>query len=189
MDVPLDYWAYDYIEILHQDGYIAGCNVDPMLYCPEDILTRAESAVFVERGIHGAEYLPLQPTDQVFADVPLVEWFAKWTTALWNDGYTTGCGTDPLIYCPFQENTRAEGSVFLLRMMNGVDYVPPEPTGLFADVPMTAWYADWAEVAYNAGIIPACQTEPEKIFCPWDPLDRAMAAYMMVQAKGIQISR
>jgi hypothetical protein len=188
VDVPLEHWAHDYIEILYQDGYIAGCNVDPMLYCPEDILTRAESAVFVERGIHGADYLPLQPTDQVFVDVPLAEWFAKWANALWDDGFTTGCGTDPLIYCPFQENTRAEGSVFFLRMMYGADYVPPEPTGLFADVPTTAWYADWAEAAYNAGIIPACQTEPEKFFCPWDPLDRAMAAYMMVQAKGIQVS-
>jgi hypothetical protein len=186
VDVPLDHWAHDYIEILYQEGYIAGCGQDPMRYCPEDILTRAESAVFMERGIHGAEYLPVQPLDQVFSDVPLAEWFAKWTTALWDDGYTTGCGTNPLIYCPFQENTRAEGSVFFLRMMHGADYVPPEPIGVFADVPVEAWYADWAEAAYNGGIIPACQTGPEMLFCPWESLDRAMAAYMMVQAKGLQ---
>jgi hypothetical protein len=187
MDVPIDHWAHDYIELLYQEGYIAGCNVDPMLYCPEDILTRAESAVFIERGIHGADYLPVQPSEPIFADVPLTEWFAKWTDGLWNDGYTTGCGTDPLIYCPFQENTRAEGSVFFLRMMHGVDYVPPEPTGLFADVPVSAWYADWVEAAYNAGIIPVCQTEPELLFCPYDPLDRAMTAYMMVQAKELPV--
>jgi hypothetical protein len=71
--------------------------------------------------------------------------------------------------------------------MHGADYVPPEPIGLFSDVPATEWYADWAEAAYNAGIIPACQTEPEFLFCPEDPLDRAMAAYMMVQAKGLQV--
>jgi hypothetical protein len=186
-DVPLDHWAHDYIETLYQGGYIAGCSVDPMLYCPEDILTRAESAVFVERGIHGADFLPDQPAEQTFADVPLTEWFAKWTTALWNDGYTAGCGTNPFIYCPFQYHSRAEGCVFFLCMMYGSDYVPPEPTGLFADVPITAWYADWVEAAYNAGIIPACQTTPQLLFCPEDPLDRAMAAYMMVQAKGIQI--
>jgi hypothetical protein len=186
-DVPLDHWAHDYIEKLYQEGYIAGCNLDPLMYCPNAAMNRAESAVFVERGIHGADYLPDQPTEQIFADVPLTEWFAKWATALWEDGYTAGCGTDPLIYCPLQGHTRAEGSVFFLRMMHGSEYVPPEPTGIFADVPTTTWYADWAEAAFNAGIIPACQTEPELLFCPEDPLDRAMAAYMMVQAKDLTI--
>jgi hypothetical protein len=186
-DVPLDYWAYEAIETLYQAGYVAGCSTDPLMYCPEATMTRAESAVFIERGIHGADYLPDQPTEQIFADVPLEEWFAKWATALWNDGYTAGCGTDPLIYCPLQGHTRAEGSVFFLRMMHGADYVPPDPIGLFADVPIEAWYADWAEAAYNEGIIPACQTEPEMLFCPEDSLDRAMAAYMMVQAKGLQV--
>jgi hypothetical protein len=187
VDVPLDHWAYDYIENLYQDGYVAGCNPDPLMYCPDATMTRAESAVFVERGIHGADYLPDQPTEQIFADVPLTEWFAKWATALWNDGYTAGCDTDPLIYCPLHGHTRAEGSVFFLRMMHGVDYVPPEPTGIFADAPITVWYAKWVEAAYAAGIIPACQTEPELLFCPEEALDRAMAAFMMVQSKGLDI--
>jgi hypothetical protein len=187
VDVPLAHWAYDYIETLYQDGYTAGCSLDPFMYCPEATMTRAESAVFVERGIHGAETLPDQPTEQIFADVPLTEWYAKWVMTLWNDGYTAGCGTDPLIYCPLEGHTRAEGIVFFLRMMHGADYVPPEPVGLFKDVPIEAWYADWAEAAYDAGIIPACQTEPDLLFCPEEPLDRAMAAYMMVQAKGLHI--
>jgi parallel beta-helix repeat protein len=186
-DVPFDHWAYETIETLYRAGYVAGCSTDPLMYCPEATMTRAESAVFVERGIYGADHLPDQPTEQIFADVPLTEWFAKWATALWNDGYTAGCGTDPLIYCPLQGHTRAEGSVFFLRMMNGADYVPPEPVGLFTDVPITAWYADWVEAAYNAGIIPACQTEPEMLFCPEEPLNRAMAAYMMVHAKGLKV--
>jgi hypothetical protein len=186
-DVPLDHWAHDTIEVLYQEGYVSGCSEDPLLYCPEDILTRAESAVFIERGIHGASYMPQQPTEQIFADVPLVEWYAKWATALWEDGYTAGCDTDPLSYCPLRDHTRAEGCVFFLRMMHGAEYLPPEPVGLFADVPLDAWYADWVEAAYNAGIIPACQTEPELRFCPQNLLDRAMAAYMMVQAKGLPL--
>jgi hypothetical protein len=186
-DVPLDHWAHDYIEVLYQEGYVAGCSSDPLLYCPDQVMTRAESAVFVERGAHGAEYLPDQPTEQIFADVPLHEWFAKWSTALWEDGYTEGCGIDPLIYCPFQEHTRAEGCVFFLRMMYGIDYVPPDPQGIFADVPLDGWGAKWAEAAYNAGLIPACETDPELKFCPEDPLDRATGAYMMVRAKGLDV--
>ena len=79
-------------------------------------MTRAESAVFLERGIHGAGYLPATPLGTTFTDVPIWEWFAKWAEGLWIDGFTAGCGTDPLIYCPLQEHTRTEGAVFFLRI-------------------------------------------------------------------------
>jgi hypothetical protein len=186
-DVPLDHWAYAYIETLYQLGYIAGCSTSPRLYCPEQIMTRAESAVFVERGIHNAEYMPPDPTQQIFDDVALSEWFAKWASQLWEDGYTSGCGTNPLIYCPLQEHTIAEGCVFYLRMMNGNDYEPSQASGIFADVPSTEWYARWVEAAYQAGILIPCQYEPELRACPLDGLDRATGAYMMVQAKEIEL--
>jgi hypothetical protein len=156
------------------------------MYCPENAMTRAESAVFVGRGVHGADYMPQQPTTQIFADVALWEWFAKWVTALWEDGYTAGCGTDPLIYCPLLGHTRAEGAVFYLRMLNGPEYEPPPPMGIFADVPIDAWYAKWVEPAYELGLIEPCQEEPELRYCPLDPLTRAVAAYMMVKAKGLE---
>jgi hypothetical protein len=186
-DVPFGHWAHDYIEILYQKGYIAGCNLDPPLYCPEQIMTRAESAVFIERGIHNASYTPPDATQQIFDDVALTEWFAKWASQLWQDGYTSGCGTDPLIYCPLQEHTIAEGSVFYLRMMKGAEYEPQEAAGIFTDVPLEAWYARWVEDAYAEGILLPCQTEPDLMACPLDGLERAMGAYMMVQAKGIQL--
>jgi hypothetical protein len=187
LDVPPDHWAYDYIEALYREGYVSGCSSDPLMYCPESNMTRAESAVFVERGIWGAGYMPDQPAAQIFEDIPLWEWFAKWTAGLFEEGYTAGCGTNPLVYCPLQEHTRVEGAVFFLRMMHGAEYVPPDPAGIFADVDVGIWGAKWAEAAYNAGLIPACETSPELRFCPDDPLDRAMGAYMMVQAKGLSI--
>ena len=186
-DVPFDHWAYEEIELLYQEGYIAGCSSSPLMYCPEETMTRAESAVYIERGIHGAGYTPPQPTSVSFGDVPLSEWFAKWTEALWDDGYTSGCSSNPLMYCPDQGHTRTEGTVFYLRMMHGVNYVPPAASGIFADVDKNYWGAKWIEAAYNAGLIPACQTGAQLQFCPDDALDRAMAATMMVQAKGIEI--
>jgi hypothetical protein len=155
------------------------------MYCPEQAMTRAESAVFVERGVHGAGFVPSDPGSQVFDDVPLFEWFAKWATGLWDDGYTSGCGTNPLIYCPLLGHTRTEGTVFYLRMLHGSAFVPPTAQGIFADVDPGFWGAKWIEAAYNAGLIPACETSPQLKFCPDDPLTRAMAAYMMVQAKGL----
>jgi len=89
---------------------------------------------------------------------------------------------DPLVYCPNQQHTRAEGSVFFLRIAKGVGYQPPDPVGIFSDVNINAWYAGWVEAAYDEGILSACSSDPLQ-FCPDQPLNRAWAAYMMVQAK------
>jgi glucose/arabinose dehydrogenase/murein DD-endopeptidase MepM/ murein hydrolase activator NlpD len=190
VDVPVDYWARNYIEALYYRGFVAGCQATPTrMYCPGNILSRAESAVFVERGLHGAIPNPPYPTppSPTFSDVASSFWGFGWIESLWRDGFTAGCGTNPLIYCPNSQHTRAEGSVFFLRIKNGPAYQPPPGTGtVFTDVPQTAWYAGWVEAAYNQGILPACQASP-LAFCPNSPLDRAWAAYMMVQAKGITI--
>ena len=186
VDVPIDHWAYDYIEVLAEQNYVSGCSADPVMYCPEDTMTRSEGAVFVLRGLNGAGYMPPQPNETVFGDVLLSEWFSKWTDGLWDEGFTSGCSTDPLMFCPVQEHTRAEGTVFFLRMLHGAGYVPPDPVGLFSDVPVDYWGARWVEAAYEAGIILACD-ENANLFCPEEALTRAMAAYMMVQAKGLSV--
>jgi hypothetical protein len=186
-DVPLDHPYYNYIEALYQDGYVAGCSTDPLMYCPERIMNRAESSVFVERGIHGAEYDPQDPKAVVFDDVALDSWYADWVHGLWDDGYTAGRSTTALIYCPDEEHTRAEGCVFYLRMMYGADYLPEEGAGYFVDVDPEMWYAKWVDAAWEAGIAEPCETEPELRFCPEEGLTRAVAAYMMVQAKGLAL--
>ena len=185
-DVPVTHPYYAEIEALYRAGYIAGCATDPLRYCPDQTMNRAESAVFVERGIHGTDVLPLEPTTQTFADLPLDSWAAKWAGALWQDQYTAGCGNNPLIYCPWQAHTRAEGAVFFLRMLHGSGFVPEETTHqTFADVPLDTWYAKWVQAAYVAGLIPECQSTPELRFCPNDALSRGLAAYIMVRAKNL----
>jgi len=190
VDVPVGHWARSYIEALYYDGFVAGCQATPTrMYCPGNILSRAESAVFVERGQHGAIPAPPYPTppSPTFSDVAASFWGFGWIESLWRDGFTAGCGTNPLIYCPNSQHTRAEGSVFFLRIKNGPSYQPPPGTGtVFTDVAQTAWYAGWVEAAYAQGILPACNTNPLR-FCPDTPLDRAWAAYAMVQAKGITV--
>jgi len=187
VDVPIDHPYHDYIEMLYQEGYTAGCSAEPLMYCPENVMNRAESAVFAERGIHNADYVPPDPTEIVFDDVALDAWYANWVHGLWDDDYTSGCGTDPLVYCPEQEHTRAEGTVFYLRMMYGADYTPPAGQGYFTDVDPGMWYAKWVDAAYEAGIAEPCAIELELRFCPEEPLTRAVAAYMMVNSKGLSI--
>jgi hypothetical protein len=187
-DVAYSHWARADIESLYDAGYVAGCSTSPRLYCPDRILTRAESSVFILRGAHGAITSPptTPPPTPSFADVDPAFWGFGWIESLLAEGYTAGCGTDPLVYCPLRDHSRAEGSVFFLRIKNGVAYAPPTPTGIFSDVDPAAWYVGWVEAAYNQGLLPACSTTPLQ-FCPDNPLDRSWAAYMMVRAKGIPV--
>jgi len=46
-DVPLSYWAVDWIEELYADGITGGCGGGN--YCPDNSVTRAEGAVFLVR--------------------------------------------------------------------------------------------------------------------------------------------
>jgi hypothetical protein len=184
-DVPAGQWAREYIEALYRAGYVAGCSSEPLLYCPDRILNRAESAVFILRGVYGAIPTPpyTPPALPTFADVPLTHWGYGWVESLWRDGFTAGCNTSPLMYCPDRQHTRAEACVFFMRIKRGVAFMPPAPTGLFADVDTGAWYAGWVEAAYREGLLTACGSDP-LTFCPDGLLDRSWAAYMMVQAKG-----
>src|SRR3990170_655460 len=185
-DVPVDHPYYLQIEALWRHGFTSGCKADPPMFCPEATMNRAEGVVFIERGIWGSQFMPGAPTTQVFSDLPADDWAAKWASALWLDGYTSGCSAEPLNFCPLRGYTRAEGTVFYLRMMYGRDFLPPDAQGVFGDVPREYWAASWVEAATKVGLIPPCQAEPP-LFCPDAPLTRAMAAFMLVQAKGIPL--
>ena len=152
-------------------------------------MTRGEMAVFVERGVHGGGYMPPEPSQAIFADVPLTEWFAKWADGLWRDRYTAGCGTSPLIFCPLAQHTRAEATVYFERMMNGPDYQPPEPgQAVYDDVPLGLWYTKWVDAAHGDGLLQECEEPAERadrLFRPLAGLTRAEAACMMVKAKGL----
>ena len=53
-DVPPEYWAYSLIESLAESGITAGCGGGN--YCPEAPVTRAQMAVFLERGMNGRDF-------------------------------------------------------------------------------------------------------------------------------------
>ena len=111
-DVPPTHSAWSEIEAIQTAGITAGC--DATRFCPDNTLTRAEMAVFLVRGIHGAGFTP-PPATGVFADVPSTYWAAPWIEQLRADGITSGCATSPLRFCPESFVGRAEMTIFLLR--------------------------------------------------------------------------
>ena len=48
-DVSSAYWAYNYILAIYNAGITAGCSQNPLTYCPESNVTRAQMAVFLIR--------------------------------------------------------------------------------------------------------------------------------------------
>jgi len=179
-DVPPGYWAEEFIEEIYDEGITSGCSQNPLMYCPEDPVTRAEMAVFLERGINGSDYDPPGATG-VFDDCPVSHWAADWVEQFYADGITSGCSQDPLLYCPDDLVTRAQMAVFLLRSMYGSGYTPPSAEGIFDDVPVTHWASDWIEQLYDEGITGGCSTDPP-LYCPDDLVTRAQMAVFIVRA-------
>jgi hypothetical protein len=179
-DVPTTYWAWLWIERLYNAGITVGCSLNPLMYCPEDPVTRAQMAIFLERGMNGSTYITPAGTGLVFNDVPPGYWALDWIEKLYADHITSGCGTNPLIYCPDNPVTRSQMAVFLLRAEYGATYIPPSATGVFEDVPTTYWAASWIEQLYAEGITTGCGTSP-LTYCPEDLVTRAQMAVFLVR--------
>jgi hypothetical protein len=178
-DVSPDYWAWTWIERLYNAGITGGCGTSPLIYCPEDSVTRAQMAIFLERGMNGSAYTPPAGSGMVFADVPLSNWAVNWIEKLYADGITTGCLTSPLSYCPDDSVTRAQMAIFLLRARHSAAYIPPavgSSTG-FNDVPVTHWAAAWIKQLAAEGITTGCGSGN---YCPDDTVSRAQMAKFLV---------
>ena len=180
LDVPDTYWAWSEIERLYAAGFTTGCSDNPLAYCPERSVTRAEMAIFIERGMNTATYTPPPATGTVFVDVPLSYWNADWIEKLFADHITGGCGVSPLTYCPDSPTTRAEIAVFLLRAKYGAAYNPPAAVGIFVDVPTNYWAASWIERLYAEGITGGCSLSPLS-YCPEKSVTRAEMAVFLVR--------
>lgn len=171
-DVPLSHWAIDHIQAIWAAGITTGCAVSPLSYCPEVDMSRKEMAVFVERGIHGSDFVPpIVPLTFTDTAGP----YQYWIEALKADRITNGCGGGK--YCPEASITRAEMAIFLLRGRHGGSYVPPPPTGtVWLDVPVTHWAAAWAEQLGREGITSGCGGGR---FCPENVVSRGEMAVLV----------
>ena len=178
-DVPVNYWAWSFVEQLYAAGITGGCATSPLRYCPEDTVTRAQMGVFLLRGIHTSSYTPPAVGSATgFGDVPTDYWAGAFIKQLAAEGITSGCGGGN--YCPEQAVTRAQMAVFLLRSKYGASYVPPavgSSTG-FGDVPPDYWAAAWIKQLVTEGITAGCGNGN---YCPESPVTRAQMAVFLVR--------
>ncbi|GEM_PF-4089769 len=166
-------------------GIMEACHGS--FFCPHELVTREDMAVWLERVEHyheaGVGYSPPAPTG-VFEDVPIRSCVASWIEALFADGITAGCEKDPPLYCPEKILSRAEMAVFLIRVQEGAEYEVPPCSGIFDDVscpPVNDWPpADYIEDLYNKGVTAGCVDNGEELrFCPRGAVTREqMAAFL-----------
>jgi Zn-dependent metalloprotease len=176
-DVSNTYWSWSYIERLYNAGITSGCSAVPLNYCPDNTVTRAQMAIFLLKGIHGAGYVPpAVGGGSGFADVPADHWAARWIKQLAVEGITGGCGGGN--YCPEGNVTRAQMAIFLLKARHGTAFAPPVATGLFTDVPVGYWADKWIEQLAVEGITAGCGGGN---YCPDDNVTRAQMAIFLVR--------
>ncbi len=154
------------------------CPVDDQNEAPRPVDGNSDATATCDIG--AVEY-----QGRLFADVPVPgkEWMEPWIVEYYNEGITTGCGTEPLIYCPEDSATRAEIAVFLLRAIHGVGYTPPPATNTFSDVPVAGkeWMAPWIDEFYAEGLTTGCAADPLQ-FCPERHVTRAEMAVFVLRA-------
>ena len=116
MDVPQGFWAARYIQAIYEAGITSGCTTNPLNYCPDASVTRAQMAVFLLKAKHGSAYTPPASSGTVFTDVPQSHWAVAWIEELAAEGITSGCAAG--LYCPESSVTRAQMAVFLQKVFN-----------------------------------------------------------------------
>ena len=124
-DVPAGAWWASYVERLAQLEVTAGCDTDPLRYCPERSVTRGQMATFLVRALDLDAASPAGFTDTAGNT------HAENIDALAAAGITAGCATDPLRYCPETPVNRAQMATFLSRAldhMSGTATAPATPT-------------------------------------------------------------
>jgi len=177
-DVSPDHWAFSFIEKLATTGITSGCGGGN--YCPSSSVTRAQMAVFLERGIRGSSFIPPPASGNMFLDVAANSFAANFIEQFALDGITAGCGGNK--YCPDGTVTRDQMAVFLLRAKNGAGYSPPAATGMFADVPLNHWAVHWIEQLAREGITGGCGSGK---YCPDAVVTRDQMAVFLVRTFGL----
>ena len=108
-DVDADEWWSPHVERLADLGITEGCKAEPLSYCPDEPVTRAQMASFLVRAfkLRGAGSAGFEDTA---GNV-----HARNIDAIYAAEITIGCASIPLMYCPGRYTTRAQMARFLLR--------------------------------------------------------------------------
>jgi hypothetical protein len=180
-DVPASNPFFPFVEAMFNNGISSGCGGGN--FCPGNVVTRDQMAVFLLRAKLGASFSPPACTTQAFNDVPCSNPFAPWINNLAFRGITSGCGGGN--YCPGNAVTRDQMAVFLLVTLLGSGFTPPAcTTPVFSDVPCSNPFAPWINNLAARGITGGCGGGK---FCPGNTVTREQMSVFLSTAFSLAV--
>lgn len=164
-------YYFDGANLMYARGITNGCLASPLMFCPDQNLTRGQMAVFLVRSVLGGDNFTYSPTPY-FTDVPPTYPFFQWIQKLKELQITNGC--TPTTYCPDNTVTRGQTAAFIIRARYGPTATFSYPsTPYFADVPSTDPFFSYIQKMAQVGITNGCSATD---FCPNDVLTRGQIA-------------
>ncbi len=173
-DVDIDSVHRPAIETMYHSGITAGCGTQPLRFCPEMPVTRAQMASFLYRALGLGD----APRPAGFVDVDPRGTHAAAIDALSHAGITAGCGTGPLRFCPEMPVTRAQMASFLHRALGLADAAR---SAGFVDVDPQSPHAAAIDALYHNDVTKGCGSDPLR-YCPYQHLTRAQMASLLQRA-------
>ena len=164
-----------YVERIYHAGITAGCSASPLDYCPGSNVTRAQMAVFLERGIHGSAYVPPAATG-IFADVPACPPLRAMDRAALPRRSHRRLRRDQLL--PDGTVTRAQMAVFLIKARHPVTCTYPSSGSVFTDVPAGYWAGGYVEQLWHEGVTGGAAAG---VYCPESAVAREQMAAFLVR--------
>lgn len=150
-DVPDTHWAFEYVQRLYEEEITSGCDTN--LFCPTNYVTRGQMAVLLVRTVEGEPPDGYCDTSVPFNDVLPPHWACKYIKRLKELGVTFGCGNGN--YCLYNNVTRAEMALFIIRAKYGEDFSYTS-TPHFSDVPDTHWAFRYIQKMKDDNITTGC---------------------------------
>jgi hypothetical protein len=189
-DVPIGYWAEDYINAIYNAGITTGCAQDDpntpeneRRYCPEDIVTREQMAAFIVRAVEGEPASNYCDSGTPFPDVIPDMWSCKYIKRLKELAITTGYENGT--YGPYDLVPREQMAAFMVRAVEGEPAANYCDSGsLFPDVTSDMWSCRYIKRLKELGITTGYE---DGRYGPYDFVTRAqMAAFLARAFLGMQ---
>ncbi len=112
-DVDSNEWWAPHVERLAELGVTVGCKLDPLRFCPDQTVSRAQMASFLVRAFD-LETAPVAGFEDTASRTHKAD-----IDALFAASISVGCKLDPLRFCPEMPVSRAEMATFISR---GLDH-------------------------------------------------------------------
>jgi hypothetical protein len=180
-DVPPSAFYFDAANLMYTKGITDGCSANPLDFCPNNPVTRAEMAIFIVNSVYNDGPFTLNNSSPYFIDVPEGSFGYNQIQKMYELGITLGCAGTPgvnLQYCPDDSVNREDMAEFIIRGRYGAGTsfdIPSTP--YFTDVPSGAFAYNYIQRMAYDGITEGCTATT---YCPTEVVERdQMAIFIM----------